>query len=101
MTRRRSAPEQRLGDILPGIVRLAQQRQKALATIQARWPRLVGPELAAHTKPVSLRRGRLVVHVAQPGDAFALSYERARVLARLQRVRDLKVEEVIIRAGDV
>lgn len=90
-----------LATLLPGVLRRVERQAKPLQGIQARWPRLVGRALAGHTKPVSLRRGRLVVLADQPGDGFALSYQRAQVLARLARTRGCRglVQEIVIRPG--
>jgi hypothetical protein len=58
---------------------------------------LVGRQLAAHTKPVGLQRGRLIVHVDGPGDGFALSLRRVHVLAEVGRITDGRVTELVIR----
>ena len=92
----------RINTVLPDILRRAQQRSRALAVIQAQWGRLVGRALAAHTKPVSLRRGGLVIHADRPGDSFALSYQRQQLLEQLRvTVKEAAIEELIIRPGDV
>ena len=95
------SPAPAIGALLPEALRKAEQRARPLQTIQRRWARLVGRALAGHTTPVSLRRGRLVVLAAQPGDGFALSYQRAQVLERLQRTRGCRglVQEIVIRPG--
>ncbi len=72
-----------------------------LAAVQRRWRGLVGKALADHTKPVSLRRGRLVVHVAGPGDGHALSFQRRRLIERLRNVTDGKVDELVVRPGEL
>ena len=92
----------RINAVLPDILRHAQQRSRTLATIQAQWGRLVGRALAAHTKPVSLRKGRLVIHADRPGDTFALSYQRQQLLERLRvSAKEAAIEELIVRPGDV
>ena len=100
----RGAPQaggQRIGAIVPGVLQQAERRHRALLTIQRRWPRLVGKGLAAHTKPVSLHRGRLIIHVDHPGEGFALKYVRPQVLERLQATTRGRIEELVIRAGEV
>ena len=79
----------------------AAREHRPLFAIQRRWPRLVGKQLAAHTRPVSLRRGRLVVHADRPGDNFALNYARPKLLQQLQAAEQGSVEEIVIRAGSV
>lgn len=93
--------EQSIQSILPGILRHAQRHYEVLSGIQRRWGRLVGKRLAAHSRPVSLRRGRLVVHVDQPGDGFLLSYRRERLLERLRASTKNRVAEIVIRPGEL
>ena len=93
--------EQSIEAILPAILRHAQRRYEVLSGIQRRWSRLVGKQLAAHSQPVSLRRGRLVVHVDQPGDGFMLSYRREPLLERLRATTKGSVKELVIRPGEL
>ena len=98
MTRRKVEP---LGAIISNVMRHHAAQQKPLSAIQRRWPRLVGKALAAHTRPVSLHRGRLIIHVDEPGDSFALSYRRAQLLKQLKVIAKGRVEDVVIRAGEL
>lgn len=85
--------------LITEVMHRAAREYRPLFTIQRRWSRLVGKQLAAHTRPVSLRRGRLVVHVDRPGDGFALNYVRPKLLRQLQGTG--RVEDIVIRAGDI
>ena len=87
--------------VIDDILQHAAKTHRPLFAIQRRWPRLVGKQLAAHTRPVSLRRGRLVVHADRPGDSFALNYARPKLLKQLQDASPGGVEEIVIRAGSV
>ena len=87
--------------LIRDVMRQTAKAQRPLFAIQRRWPQLVGKQLAAHTRPVSLRRGRLIVHAEHPGDSFALHYVRPRLLEQLQGKMTGGVEEIIIRAGAV
>ena len=91
----------RIGAILSSVLQRAHRRHGALFDLQRRWRRLVGPTLSAHTRPVSLRAGRLVVHVDRPGEAFALTYEQQPLLHRLRAGTNGAVTELIIRAGEL
>ena len=91
----------RIGAVIPEVLRQTRRQHGPLFAIQRRWARLVGKSLAKHTKPVSLRRGRLVVHVDRPGDSFTLSYQRARLIARLQGVTQGHLEEIVLRHGEL
>ncbi len=91
----------RIDAIVLTVLKQTARQQQPLFTIQRRWGQLVGKALAAHTRPVSLRRGRLVVHVEQPGDGYALSFRRTALLKRLQTTTKGRVEELVIRPGEV
>jgi predicted nucleic acid-binding Zn ribbon protein len=56
---------------------------RAVAGVFAEWAELVGPQIAAHAKPVSLVEGRLLVEVDEPGWATQLRYLEADILGRL------------------
>ena len=92
---------QRIGPVVQDVLRLVGERHSALAAIQRDWGKLVGKGLAAHTQPVSLRRGRLTVHADRPGNSFALSYQHPQLLERLRDAAPGKVEELVIRPGDI
>jgi predicted nucleic acid-binding Zn ribbon protein len=73
-----------------------------LGAIFARWEELVGPEVAAHTRPRSLRAGVLVIEVDQPAWATQLRYLSGDVLRRVEDAAGPEgVRELQIRvAGD-
>jgi predicted nucleic acid-binding Zn ribbon protein len=54
----------------------------ALAQVFERWPEVVGTAVAAHSRPVSLVGGTLVVAVDQPGWAAQLGWLEAELLGR-------------------
>jgi hypothetical protein len=92
--------EQRLGAVLPAVLARAAAVHRPLRAIQEQWPRVVGKSLAAHTRPVGLRRGQLIVQTDRPGDGFALRYTKTVVLQRLHALAAGKaVEEIIVRPG--
>ncbi len=95
-----SNPAQPIRALLPSILRRAEQQHQTLRTIQRAWGGLVGKRLAAHARPVSLQRGRLIVAVDRPGDGFLLSYQRVPVLERLQAETDGAVRDIVIRPSD-
>ena len=90
-----------VGALIADVMQRAAREYRPLFAIQRRWPQLVGKQLAAHTRPVSLRRGRLIVHAEHPGDSFALNFARPRLLEQLQGKATGTVEEIVIRAGAV
>lgn len=90
-----------LAEILPAILEAQQKAHRPIAMIQDAWPKLVGERVAAHSKPVSLRQGCLIVHVDQPGDSYMLSFQRSQLLKRLKEMSESTVDEIIFRAGDI
>jgi predicted nucleic acid-binding Zn ribbon protein len=55
-----------------------------LAAVFAHWEQLVGPEIAAHAEPRSLRAGVLLLAVDQSGWATQLRYLAPDLLGRLR-----------------
>lgn len=71
-----------------------------LGAVFARWPEVVGEGLAAHTKPLSMRDGVLLVAVDDPAWAPELRFLEPRLLERLGAVlgeRDIDRIEVRVR----
>jgi predicted nucleic acid-binding Zn ribbon protein len=73
------------------------QRQGHLAALWQAWPRIAGPQLAPHCRPLQLHGGRLTVG-ATPGPWLqALQYNRHQLLGALRGagfpVRDLQVRQ--------
>jgi hypothetical protein len=90
-----------IGQVIPGVLKQLSREHGEMDRVQRAWKRLVGPQLAAHTRPVSLRRGRLMVAVEQPGDGFELSYRRTRLVEQLKAMTDGRVTEIILRPHGV
>lgn len=95
----RAKPHQ-IGSVIQTVLRQVGQRHSVLQTIRSRWPELAGKPLAAHTAPVGLQRGRLIVQVDGPGESFLLTYHRPQLLARLREATQGRVEEIVIRPGE-
>ena len=95
----RTAPES-IGALIPTVLQQTQHEHGALFTIQRQWNQLLGKRLAQHTKPASLRRGRLVIYADGPGESFLLSYERPRLLKRLHTLLPGKVDDIVVRPGE-
>jgi predicted nucleic acid-binding Zn ribbon protein len=49
-----------------------------------RWAEIVGPQLAAHARPLSLSSGVLVVAVTESGWATQLTYLEGELLSRFR-----------------
>ncbi len=69
------------------------------------WPEIVGRELAAHTRPVEVERGRLIVAADHPGWVQLLRAREAAIVRRLGRshasLRISRIATVLVdRSGD-
>lgn len=56
------------------------------AAVFARWDELVGPDIAAHARPESLRGGVLVLAADDPAWANQLQFMATDILARVRSV---------------
>jgi predicted nucleic acid-binding Zn ribbon protein len=71
-----------------------------LTAVFSQWERLVGPEIAAHACPTSLRDGALVVTVDQPAWAAQLRFMTGDLVARIRAEADApEVVKIEIRTG--
>ena len=98
MSRRSSQPPQSLKDLVPQVLQQT-KRSESLQRIQDEWARVVGHVLAEHSRPVSLRKGRLYVQTDEAGTNFLLSLKKQRLLARLPKVAGCEIADVVIRTG--
>ena len=57
----------------------------ALETVFSRWTELVGPAVAAHAQPVSMRDGVLLEKVDEPAWGTELRYRAQELLTRIGR----------------
>lgn len=75
---------QALGDVLGKLVRdRGWSKPAAAAGLFARWDEIVGPEVAAHCRPVSCAEGELVVEAESAAWATQLRLFKAQIVARL------------------
>ena len=90
---------QPLGALIPEILKKVEKEYTALTQVQRSWRRVAGRELAAHTQPISLRRGRLVIAAEDPGGNYVLRFERTRIVEQLRQLTGGKVDELVVRPG--
>jgi predicted nucleic acid-binding Zn ribbon protein len=90
-----------VADSLDRVTRaLGAPQARFLATLFSRWEALVGPEIAQHAEPRSVRDGVLVLMVDQPAWATQLRYLVPELLARIRAgVSQSGVTEVQIRVA--
>jgi predicted nucleic acid-binding Zn ribbon protein len=66
------------------------------------WPAAVGPAIARHAEPQSLKQGRLLVHATDSVWLHQLSMMRHRILDALNgRLGAGSVRELVLRVGEV
>jgi predicted nucleic acid-binding Zn ribbon protein len=81
--------------------RLGGANPEVLATLFSRWEVLVGPEIAAHCQPVSVRRGVLDLLVDQPAWASQIRFMAGEILAALaDSARNSEVTDIRVRVSD-
>jgi predicted nucleic acid-binding Zn ribbon protein len=56
----------------------------SLSGVFGHWADIVGPQLAAHARPLSLASGVLVVGVTEPGWATQLTYLESELVGRFR-----------------
>ena len=91
----------RIGELIPEVLRQASKAHDALEQLQDGWARLVGRQLASHSSPTSLRRGKLYVAVDRPEASFLISFVKTRVLASLSQQTGHEIQEMVVRMGEV
>jgi predicted nucleic acid-binding Zn ribbon protein len=78
---------ERVASALDRVVRhLGAPSAGALDELFRRWPEAAGPELAAHTRPLGVRDGVVVVAVDDPAWSTAVRFAEAGLLSRLATV---------------
>ena len=82
----RPPPEPRkIGEVVDRLVQgMGAPSAGAFAVVFSRWKEVVGEQVAANAQPLSLRDGKLVLGVEQPGWATQLRYLETDLLARLR-----------------
>lgn len=75
-----------LGALIPEAMRgMKLDAHAQVSRIAAAWPEIVGPQLAANTRPAHLENQILAVHVSHPAWLFELrGAPSAEILSRLQ-----------------
>jgi predicted nucleic acid-binding Zn ribbon protein len=91
----------RVGDSLDAISRRwGAPKAGALAAVFDRWDEIVGAQVAAHTRPIRLSAGALVVAVDEPGWATQLRFLEADLLRRCNEVAGPgSVAKIDVRVG--
>ena len=84
----------RIGELLDGVTRkLGAPPAEALRAVFNQWPEIAGTVAAAHSRPLSVTRGVLVVAVDEPGWATSLRAVSSQLLRRVEEVAGPGVAE--------
>lgn len=86
----------RLGESLDRVARaIGGGDSSAMTVVFRHWESCVGPAIAAHAEPLSLRRDVLVVGVSEPAWATQLRFVAPEILGRLEEAAGRRVAERI------
>lgn len=93
-------------DVIKDVIsRIRDQKEGGRLTqeyIKGVWEDIVGKRYARYSKPISLRKGKLVVNVRDSSLLFELTSKTAEFLERLSgRTGDKKIERIHFRIGEV
>lgn len=76
-----------IGDIVKTVFeRLEREKTLTKEDVEEKWREIAGREGAAHTRPVTLRKGILTVFVDSSGWVQQMNFEKRKVLKQLKRV---------------
>lgn len=77
----------RVADSLDRVSRkLGGPATRAASAVFSGWEEIVGPDIAAHAKPITLRRGVLILGVDDPAWAAQLKFMASELKAKIERV---------------
>jgi predicted nucleic acid-binding Zn ribbon protein len=90
-----------LGDLVPRVLKSVGLEQRLhQSRLCHQWASLVGPDIARHAQPVSLRNKILTVSVDHPTWHFAMRSLKAEFLAKIcQRIGPQIVRDIVFRIG--
>ena len=97
-SRGNSNPEP-LGDALEALMRhLGAPPVRIVASIEERWPDIVGPTVAAHTRPAEVTHGELTVLCDEPAWASQLQWMEQQICRQcFEELDGLEVQRVRVR----
>ncbi len=92
----------KISEVLPSVLKkLGLEEKAANAALGPVWRESVGASVSAHSRPVLLQRGCLVVAVDTPVWKMELDrYYKPAILERL-KVRDSRIKSLRFQVGDI
>jgi predicted nucleic acid-binding Zn ribbon protein len=70
-----------------------------LGGVFGRWDEVVGPQIAAHARPVRLESGTLVIQVDEPGWATQLRFLESDLRSRLRDAAGVEITKLEVRVA--
>lgn len=88
-----------VGDVMKHIIKdMGWEKDLAVRTLFSSWDRLVGTEVAQHSKPVSFRDGEVIVETTTTAWATNLKFLAPNIVARLnEELGDGSVLRIVVR----
>ena len=92
-----------LEGMLTGIIKdLGTKERFGEEEIAALWADVAGEKAARHTRPVSLKKGSLVVNVDGSSWLYELSVHKGEILKKIEeKFKGRKIKEIRLRIGDI
>ena len=92
-----------IGALLPGMIAgMRKDRDAAMMEVFERWDALVGPVIAANSRPVGFKGPLLLVHVADSVWMQQLQFLKAELMARINAgLPQTQVSEIRFKIGPI
>lgn len=82
--------------------RLGKKERLTEEEMVSAWAEVVGTQAAAHSRPASFRRARLVVNVDDSGHLYELTLKKKDVITELEgRLKGRRLKDIRFRIGEV
>ena len=95
--------EKPLKNILKGIVgKLEERESKGHSELISIWEKVLGKDASKHTKPRSLKFGRLVVNVSDSSRLYELTLKRQELIKAINKQLKRKtIREIRFKIGEI
>jgi len=94
---------ERLGRLLAGVIKsLGAKEHLGKEEIELAWRAAAGGSAATHSRPVSYKRGTLVVNVENSSWLYELTTHKKDIISKLEKgLEREKIKELRFRIGDI
>lgn len=102
MRKQKGAPEPISGVLKNVVEKLSQAKKKGIFEVLSAWPALAGKELSRHARPVSLKKGVLLVSVDESAWLYQANFQKEELLKALkEKAGAEKIRKIQFRIGAV